>query len=157
MIIIEDSSEKIPWNFTIYSSCAGQERGNVETGDYTIKGLESQVALERKASTAELCLNLGVKYKNFLAEFERMQHYRFRYLVCEFPIENIYEFPKNSGIPPYKWKYLRMNGKFILSRITSLCETYGVEYYFCDNRSAAEAKAIQLLEQVYEIYQQESK
>ena len=43
--IIIDSREQTPWDFTNGPEC---ERGTLSTGDYSIKGLEDFIAIERK-------------------------------------------------------------------------------------------------------------
>jgi len=145
MIIIQDTKEKIPWNFLIYDKCQSQLCQSLLTGDYTIQGYESDIIIERKRSVGELANNLGKKNKQFNNELERMQDFRFRYLVCEFPITRVSIFPQDSGIPKKLWSKLRMNGQFILSTINNLCERYGVELHFCENTESAERLSYNLM------------
>lgn len=149
MIILSDSSEKMPWDFGIYSQCTGQERVNLATGDYTIKGYEHLLCIERKRNTGEISLNLGVKWKQFYAEFERMKDFKHKYLICEFPFDDMLIFPKNSSIPKQHWPKLRVSGKFLASRLTKTCEEFGVELIFCANREEAQSIAISIFKEVY--------
>lgn len=152
MIILQDSHEKMPWSFEMYRACSGQEVSTLKTGDYTIKDTGNLIVVERKRNSGELAINLGKKYQNFRKEFERMQEFRFRHLVCEFPMTDLSIFPVKSGIPKNRWPYLRINGKYIYAQLLHLCEEFGVEYHFCDDRFAAETKAMELLVEAYDIF-----
>lgn len=144
MIIIQDNREKLPWDFSNFDECEGQVVEYLPTGDYTIYGYETKIIVDRKRNTAEISMNLGTKYKQFCAECERMGKFEQRYIVCEFTLENILEFPKNSGIPERNQKYLKMSGNFILKRIDELERKYNVKFIFCKDRNEAEEKAIEL-------------
>jgi hypothetical protein len=153
MIILQDNKEKTPWTLNFYTECEAQESIHLETGDYTIKGLEDKVRIERKHSTGELAMNLGRKSKQFQEELRRLKLYPHRYLICEFPLDYIMMFPKKSGIPKTQWKYIRMHGKFMYARLMDWIETYDITPYFCENRAAAERKALEVLLGVYKEYE----
>lgn len=143
--IIQDSKEKQPLQFDFYDGCSGQVVRGLKTGDYTAEGYEDLIIIERKCSTGELCQNLGKKFTQFKAEFERMQDIPHRYLVCEFPREFLYTFPENSTIPKRKWKDLRINPKFMRKRLYELCEQYGVQPIFCSSRAEAEETIFRII------------
>lgn len=149
MIIVQDNKEKIPWNFSIYSTCTGQVIQHLVTGDYTIQGLEDTVVIERKKTTGEIAINLGSKISRFESEFQRMSRFKYKFLVCEFSLHDIQSFPINSGIPFALRKRLRMNGKYILSRLTFLCDEYGVELHLCGNTQLAQDTVINILSNIY--------
>ena len=115
-IILRDTREKNGWTFQSFDRCKAVKDWGLKTGDYTARGLEKSLVIERKASTGELAMNLGQKRKPFEAEMERMSNFRWAYIVCEFSIDDIMSFPENSGIPKKRWQYMRMNGKFICLR-----------------------------------------
>jgi hypothetical protein len=132
VIILRDTREKQPWNFDWYSNeISDIQVCTVKVGDYTLKGYEDVIAVERKRSTGELAINFGKKRKQFVAELERMRPYTHKYIVCEFPKDRLDEFPKNSGIPQRDWKYLKMNGGYIRKTIHDFTEEYGVTFLFC--------------------------
>ena len=112
-VVIQDTREKNGWNFDIYDSCVGTLSKGLKTGDYTIEGREDFLIIERKATTAELALNLGKKRVQFEAELERMMSFQYPYIVCEFSESRLMQFPRGSSIPKRRWRYLRMNGKFL--------------------------------------------
>lgn len=149
MIILSDSSEKMPWDFSFYHQCEAQEEANLNTGDYTIKGMEHLLVIERKRNAGEISINLGQKWKPFLKEFQRMAEFPHKYLICEFPFEDLLNFPVNSGIPKYLWSKIRVTGKFLASRLTKTCEEYGVELIFAANREEAQSIAMNIFKEVY--------
>lgn len=149
-IVLQDSKEKVGyWDLTFGAMVLGKEVTGLKTGDYSIKGMEDLVCIERKRNTGEISLNLGQKWKTFKAELERMQSFKYRYVICEFHSSDVLFFPAKSGIPEKLWPYLRMNGKFMLSRINELMETYQTEFIFAGSKNNAEAKAIEILTNVY--------
>jgi len=95
-LVIRDDREKTGkgWHFPPSETCGGTVIGRLATGDYTIQSLESTVALERKASAAELSRNFFAGSELFRAELERLQQLEFAAVVCEFPIDHILEFPR---------------------------------------------------------------
>ena len=51
--VIKDTREKDGWTFTEYDKCEGMDMDALHTGDYTLKGFEDVVCIERKASVSE--------------------------------------------------------------------------------------------------------
>ncbi len=76
--IIIDSREQTPFEFTNMPS----EPGTLDTGDYSVKGLEHRVTVERK-SLEDLLACCGRDRDRFKRELQRMRAYRFRLLVVE--------------------------------------------------------------------------
>jgi len=148
MIIIQDKQEKQPWDFSFYERCSEIRKESLLTGDYTMLGYEDVLRIERKATTGEISLNLGKLSKQFEAEMTRIQSFEHAYLLCEFSIENVLEFPLNSNVPKYLWKTLRMNGKFMLNRLYELSEKYNFSLEFCGDKDSAYRRCIEIFENV---------
>ena len=51
--IIQDTREQTPWIFD-YEKTIAQEIGTLKTGDYTLKGFEDKLCIERKGCIEEL-------------------------------------------------------------------------------------------------------
>jgi hypothetical protein len=148
MIIIFDSREKAGiWDFSKYDCCEGQAMDTLGEGDYTLFGYENLIAIERKRTVAEISQNLGKYYDRFKREFERLQKYKYKYCICEFTLEQLLEYPKNSTLPAWKIKTIKMNGKFMLKRINELEAEYKIEFIFCRDKIEAEEKAMELFQQ----------
>lgn len=143
--IIQDTREKQAVNLDIY----GYETviAKLDVGDYSVEGMESQIFIERKASTGELSNNLGKKKDVFFRELERAKDIPFKYIVCEFSYDDILCFPENSKIPPAKRRFVRMNPGFIISSINKIQEKYDVVFYFCGSKDNATQKIAEIIEE----------
>lgn len=153
--IIQDTREKIPWDFNFFYSCEEQIVGKLKTGDYSIQGFEQVFCIERKRSSGEIAINLGSKWKTFSKELERMQGFRFKYIVCEFPYQYIETFPISSSIPQNKLRFVRISANYLKSKINKIQEDYGIEFIFTRNEFEAQEKAMELMETAYEIIRSE--
>lgn len=123
-------------------------REKVNVGDYNIPGLEHIVTVDRKLNTNELYMNFTSDYKRFSKELEKMKEIEFCYFVCCFPYSHMEEFPKNSTIPKYRWKYLKASGAFLRKKLKEIEETYpNIKFIFCNGVDAAEEITYQILKQ----------
>ena len=52
-VILRDTREKTGWDFESFDRCLAGKDWGLATGDYTVRGLEKDLAIERKASTGE--------------------------------------------------------------------------------------------------------
>lgn len=156
MIILQDTREKEPWDFSEFDFCEAQNIKRLTAGDYEIKGKIKFLTIERKKSVSEIAGNLGIHYDRFLKEMYRMTFYRFRYIICEFSYDKLLMFPKGAYIPKYLRGKIRMNGKFLAKRINEIIDEYGVEFIFCSDRQEAKQKAAEIILEKNELYEQEN-
>jgi hypothetical protein len=133
--VLIDTREQIPFKFPENDFCSGSVVQGLKEGDYTIKGAEEELVVERKASTSELALNFT--QPRFFRELERLQKYPHKFIICEFPFTHIFDFPKNSGIPQSKWHKIRITPAFLLKNINEISLNYNVPFIFCDTREGA--------------------
>ena len=77
-MIVVDTREQEPWSFRDVPT----ESGTLDTGDYSVRGLEHRVAVERK-SLDDLLACVGRERDRFKRELQRLRAYRFRCLVVE--------------------------------------------------------------------------
>lgn len=75
--IVQDSREQEPFVFDL-----PVEVGTLATGDYSIRGLESLISVERK-SLADLLACCGHGRDRFRRELQRLRAYKFRLLIIE--------------------------------------------------------------------------
>jgi hypothetical protein len=113
--VIQDIQEKIPWQFLQSVYCAGTEVKHLETADYSLKGLEKKFVIERKRDTGEFARN--ITQKRFERELIRLQEFEFPFLILEFTMSDILNFPHGSGIPEKFWKRLQINSSFMLQTL----------------------------------------
>ena len=135
--VIKDTREKDGWFFSEYNRCAGMDIGTLHTGDYTIKGFEDVVCIERKACASEIAMNLGRKKKAFQAEIERMRDYEFSFIVCEFSMEDVLKFPEGSRVPRQARSNVRITGKYLLKCLMEFQIWYDTKIIFCGNKGNA--------------------
>lgn len=148
MIIIRDTREKenFGWDFP----CEVKTK-KLDTGDYTIEGMETVIVVERKCTPTEIGMNLGVDSKRFERELVRLKEFPMAYLVCEFPLSSLLSFPKGCKIPPSKLSKVKLTGKFLTSQLASLCKQYGVELIYCNNKEDAMNKVFDIFELAVEL------
>ena len=78
IVAIADSREQWPFNL----SPMKMETGSLQTGDYTAKGLESHLRIERKSLEDLIgCLTSG--RERFLRELERLMAFPARVVIIE--------------------------------------------------------------------------
>ena len=146
--IIQDTREQKPWDFSFYGY--DTEVSTLKTGDYTIKGMEDKIVIERKRNTGEIAQNIGSKAKAFNAEIDRMQSITNKYMLFEFSPQDLVNFPQNSGIPKFLLGKIRINAAYLAKEVERFENECGITIFFCNNREQATDKAVQLMEEVYE-------
>lgn len=152
LTIIQDTREQIPLNFSFYINTNIIVR-KVELGDYSLEGYEDKVFVERKRTTGELSVNLGVDSKRFYKELESASSLKFKYIVCEFTINDILSFPNNSGIPTKFHKDLVFSGKALYKLVKDIESKYGITFIFCENAEQAAEEVVKILKKVKGYYE----
>ncbi len=130
-IVIQDSREQKPLVFESQdvSDIIIQK---IDTGDYTILGLEDKLFVERKASVLELYKN--ITEKRFWEEMERTRSFKYRYLIAEFDLEDIELFPYGCGLPREQISKLKMGKDFIYKNIIErIMLEYDIQVIFAGN------------------------
>lgn len=110
MQIIQDTREQNPWWFM-----GDVKVQKLDCGDYTTSLLLDVLRVERKATTAEIYLNLGRKTnkERFYRELEKLKKFPHAYIVCEFPEHYLHTFPNNSGMPQSAVAQLKITAKYL--------------------------------------------
>ena len=149
MIIIRDTREKIGlWDFEFFGYQTNV--ACLKTGDYSLLGYENTFCIERKKSTSEIATNVGKDRKRFEAELLRMKDFTDKYLILEFSVADLLQFPINSGLTKEQQKKVRMNPQFIMKRLNEYEEEYGIEIIFAGNKENAMEVALDIMKEVYE-------
>ena len=68
----------------------------LDTGDYSIEGLEDKICIERKGCVEELAINLGSKKKTFLKEIERMESFPSQVYGVKFTLEDLIKVSRRN-------------------------------------------------------------
>lgn len=146
MNIIIDTREKKPWTFA--KGSAETTFRKLDTGDYAIDGLEDVLCIERKQSASEIANN--ITDSRFERELKRMSEFKYKYLILEFDLRHIDDFPEGSGIPKHLKNKVRVKGPFIIKRLTELSLKYDIHVLYCSNVAYAEHIAYSIMKEVYD-------
>lgn len=115
-VIIDSQEKKNIWFF------AESEVRHLKTGDYTIEGYEDILSIERKASTGELAGN--ITEARWDRELERLNKFKYAYIILEFTADDVMTYPLGSGIPEKIHKKLRVTANFMMSKIMDYYVNY---------------------------------
>lgn len=127
----------------------------LDTGDYSLKGMEEIFCIERKGSVSEFANNITEKrFKDVVARLSKIPH---AFLLFEFDLEDVLIYPVGSNVPKRIWDKLRISPKFILKHINELQLLQNVKVLFCGNAINAEKMALALMRKAYEYYGQSKK
>lgn len=101
MVIVRDTREKAGYGFDAarYEGVT-VEAGTLATGDYSVKGLETLVACERK-SLADLTMCLGQERQRFVRELERARGMDAFLVVVESPWSDLAAGKYRSRLAPH--------------------------------------------------------
>jgi hypothetical protein len=146
--VIRDTREKIGWwDFKFIADC-DQISKAVKTGDYTLVGYEDQLAVERKRTVLEIARNLGHKYQQFKAELIRMQDFKYRYIICEFSLIHLLDYPANCGLKQSARAQIKKDGRALLKQIQTIETKYNVPFIFCNDKTHAMQTALEIFNNV---------
>lgn len=139
MIIIVDTREQKPYDFACIVPRPAVEVATLGAGDYSLKGFEDQVAIERK-SLIDAFGTFGNGRKRFERELERLAKLRFAAVIIEADWDTIVlRPPARSQLQP----------KTVVSSIAAWCQRYQVHFWTCPNRAFAEKYTFRLLERFW--------
>lgn len=149
-VIIKDSREQTGWSFPETDVCRGYVKKKVDYGDYTIEGMEHLLMIERKKSTGEIAQNVTEK------RFEKLLNYckgfKHKFMIMEFSIEDILDFPNNSGMPRVMYGKTRVTPQFMLSYLTDVQIKSGIHIIYAGNAECAERIAYEIMRKIYSLY-----
>jgi hypothetical protein len=152
--VIKDTREKDGWIFepSDLNKCTGMEIGTLKTGDYTLRGYENLLCIERKASVSEIATNLGKKKKTFEREMERMMDFRLSFIILEFDLKDVLMFPEGTNIPQRARSKIKITSKYLLRTLTEFQFKYNSKILFCGNKENAQAMAVSIFKRVIEMF-----
>ena len=154
--VVKDSREQDGYTFNRFTSrfheCKGMVVRKLDTGDYSIEGLEDKVCIERKGRISELAINLGKDKHRFMREIERMKEFPFKFLVLEFSLEDVMSFPEGSDIPDENWNSLKITNKYMLKMLIEFQMYDDIHVIFCGSKKNAKLVVSSILKRVNEYY-----
>jgi len=150
--LIIDTREKTPWDFDGDDNFESVIFEKLDAGDYSIRGMEQIIAIERKATADELFTNFTKNKERIIAEFERMRPCKIRVLIVEETCEQILN-PQAYYINRHHLNKASpsMPPAVVASNLTSLMLEYGVHIVFAGEKAQSMARGILL--RAYELHQ----
>ena len=145
--VIVDTRERTGWDFSDYELVTGSVNTKLDTGDYSIVGLEDRICIERKKSVQELAQN--VTQDRFKREMERMAEFPHKFLLLEFDMYDVANYPVGSELPKRLWDKLKIKGPYIFSFLDNIQLDYGINVVFCGSRQYAQDAAYRLMKKCH--------
>lgn len=143
--IIIDTREQQPWTFEHYTTASRK----LDTGDYSIEGMEDIVCIERKKSINEVANN--ITESRFIDVVDRMSKFRYAFMLLEFDLEHVLNYPIGSNLPRRLWDKIKISPAFIVKHILELQLNHNIKVVFCGCPSNAEKMAEYILKKVHYI------
>ncbi len=135
--IISDTREQQPYKFPEATEDA------LETGDYSIRGLEDQVAVERKTRN-DLLGCIGQDRERFERELERLSEFDLAVVMVECNFRDMLNLPTWS----------ELHEPQVFGSILSWTAKYGVVFFFAGSRKVGEKATEKILEK-FQKYERE--
>lgn len=141
-IIIVDTREQQPWSFENHAV----SNKKLDTGDYSIEGLENILGIERKKSVSEFANNITEsRYQDVVL---RLSQLKYSFLLLEFDLEDVLIYPIGSTVPKRMWGKIKISPAFLMKNILELELTHNIKVMFCGNASNAQKMAEYILRKV---------
>lgn len=141
LAIVVDTREQHPFAFHGITGVRGREletatcRAGLKTGDYSIQGLEDEVAIERK-SKADLYGTVGRGRARFEREIERLAAMQFPAVVLECDLQSLLRPPERSRVSPSS----------VLNSLIAWSVRHRIPIWPCPGRRFAEIVTYRLLQ-----------
>lgn len=132
LVVVIDTREQKPYDFP------RSVVKTLETGDYSIQGMENLVTIERK-SLVDCYSTLGGGRDRFLREFERMGAMQYAAVVIESSLPGFLVPPPRSGVHP----------RSALGTLIAWSLRYRVHIHFASDRRHGNALVVRILEHFY--------
>jgi hypothetical protein len=143
--VIIDTREQQPWAFQHYAVA----NRKLDTGDYSIEGLQHLLCIERKKSASEFANNIvESRFKDVVM---RMSQLKYSFLLLEFDLEDFMIYPIGSTVPKRMWDKIKISPAFLLKSILELQLNHNIIVYFCGDSDNAQKMAEYILKKIYYI------
>lgn len=133
MQIVVDTREQTPWTFEGLG--CKTVRAKLEAGDYSVRGLERRVAIERK-SLDDWVKTVLQGRQRFYRELEALRAYEFRAVIIEAGVREVMAGRYKSSAPP----------NTVLGFIAEVTVAQSVPVYLAGTRAEAQILAKALLD-----------
>lgn len=144
-VIIADTREQQPWEFKEHVVAYRK----LDTGDYSIEGLEHLLCIERKKSASEFATNIAEsRFKDVIM---RMSQMKYSFLLLEFDLEDLLIYPIGSTVPKKMWDKVKISPAFLVKNILDIQLQHNIKVVFCGNSSNAIKMAEFIMKKIHYI------
>ncbi len=147
--VIVDTREQTPFHFLNIDPwpIVPVSHATLKTGDYSMRGYESRLTIERK-SIGDFLGSISADRDRFEREFERMAEMEFAAVVIEGELSEVLQHARDNT---------NMKTKSIMGTLDSWRIRYGVHWVFGMGRRGAERNTLTLLYHFWKIQQEDFK
>ena len=135
-VVLVDTREKVPFDFARFKNwIASEKRCKLNVGDYSVVGMETLLALERK-TLSDLITTLMQQHnrQRFFKMCERLAKYHWRALIVEASYEDVKS--------PYETEFTLAHPNAVSGTLDALEARFGIPVIYASRyRSLAEEKA----------------
>jgi ERCC4-type nuclease len=127
--IIVDTREQQPWSFNGRRTVTKK----LDVGDYSLRGYEAVIVIERKAKPKELITNFGGRdWPRFLRELRKMAvEIEYKAVICEFSMKQLLRCTPIGQVD--RW--------VVLGKLSGITMDLGIPIIFAGTRFNAELTA----------------
>ncbi len=147
-VLIVDTREQHPFDFDGDDAFDSVEHTKLDQGDYSIKGLEHIVSIERKATFNELYTNLSSKpfRDRFYAEAQRLsEKVKFRFIIVEEDCEDMFNPSKYAVNTMGRNKFSAyMPPALVVGHLIRFMVEYNIHVLFAGTKAKSLTKKILL-------------
>lgn len=149
-IVLRDTKEKEGkgWQFSSSQYCGGTMKQSLKTGDYTILGYEDKLCIERKGCISEFAGNL--MEERFYKELDRMELFKYSYLILEFSLKDLLDYPYVEGIPYSIRKRIKVRGYFLLKKLCEIQMKYKTHIIFAGDKTSSKEFVMSIFKRMVE-------
>lgn len=115
-------------------------RDTLSAGDYSIKGFETNIAVERK-NLSDLYGSLGKNRDRFKNELDLLRYYERKWLMIEGLEDEVLCYQEYSQLHPNS----------VRGALASIEIRYGIPVVYCDGRKQMERKILDLFVKYYNV------
>jgi len=140
-----DSRETRPLNFRKSDLVEGVEIKKLDVGDYSIEGLENNIAIERK-SPNDLFGTLGKGHSRFKAELERAKSFDYFAIVVDCSFNRIRDKDFEGA------HFSSMRGDVVINILSTLEVKYDIHVHYCNDRNESTSLIRNLFKAYWKIH-----
>ena len=141
--IIVDTREQQPWEFKEHVVAYRK----LDTGDYSVEGLEHLLCIERKKSASEFATNIvESRFKDVIM---RMSQLKYSFLLLEFDLEDLLIYPIGSTVPKRMWDKVKVSPSFLIKNILDLQLQHNIKVMFCGDAANASKIAEFIMKKIH--------